>query len=346
MKGTTAVHHTLGVIVLCVIMLLFLAGAFSPLWIRNEKTREFLARLFVWFVLAGGVVFGGLIIWTGLNGYFSGGTESHGKFILAVFAFILIGAGGNILYELSLKRRMELIEIKKLRQRYPDSPWKWSRRWHGNAIEYSDKGEMIFSYLITAILLTLTLILLLRTENALTQFQEDRGDTMIFLYILVMGALFAIRFSVSSTIRWRKFKRSSFIMSTFPGVIGGKLEGEIQTRSRHVPCDGFDLKLSCIEMDITFQKSFHGIAETVLWESKKKVRIENIRMGPLGIAFPVSFTIPATTEETDSQSRDRRVYWLLTAHCSGEDHGFTAAFKVPVFRITKNQAITSAAAPS
>jgi hypothetical protein len=32
-----------------------------------------------------------------------------------------------------------------------------------------------------------------------------------------------------------KFKRSSFVMSTFPGVIGGKLEGEIQTGADMFP---------------------------------------------------------------------------------------------------------------
>ena len=330
-------QHTLAIIILSFLLLLFLAGASSPLWIRKEQTHEFLARIFLWFVPAGCIVFGGVIIWTGLNDYFSGATESHWTIINAVLAVVLVFAGSNILYEFSIKRRMEVLEIQKLRHRYPESPWKWSRRWRSNTIEYSDKGEMIFSYLITAILIMgMALSYLIRKEEILKSFEKNRMDSLIVLYMLVIGAFFAVRYAVTSTIRWRKFKRSSFIMSTFPGVIGGKLEGEIQTRSRHVPCDGFDLKLSCIEMDITFQKSFHSIAETVLWESGKKIRIESMRMEPGGISFPVSFNIPATTEETDTLSRERRVYWLLTAHGSGDDHGLTAAFKVPVFKVTKD----------
>ena len=331
-------QHTLGVIILCFLLLLFLAGAFSPLWVRKEQTREFLARIFVWFVLTGGIVFGGVIIWNGLSDYFSGSTESQWKIMLAVFAFILIGAGSNVLYELSIKRHMELIETKKLRQQYPHSPWKWNKRWRSNRIEYSDKSELIFSYLITAIIISLVLIFVLRTEQILKSFQENRLDSLVFLYVLVIGVLFAVRFAVTSTIRWWKFKRASFVMSTFPGVIGGKLEGEIQTRSRHVPCNGFDLKLSCIEMDITFRKSLQSITETVLWESGKNVRIENVRMGPFGIAFPVSFIIPANKEETDTASRDRRVHWVLTANGTGNDCCFTAIFKVPVFRVTEDNA--------
>jgi hypothetical protein len=193
---------------------------------------------------------------------------------------------------------------------------------------------MIVSYLVTAVILSgMALSYVMRKEDIHRSFQENRIDSLVVLYVLIMGALFAVRFSVTSTVRWRKFKRSSFIMSTFPGVIGGKLEGEIQTRSRHVPCAGFDLNLSCIEMDITFRKSFHSITETVLWEADKKVRVESMRMGLGGISFPVSFNIPATAEETDTLSRERRVYWLLSARCSGEE-GFTAAFKVPVFRVT------------
>jgi hypothetical protein len=66
-----------------------------------------------------------------------------------------------------------------------------------------------------------------------------------------------------------------------------------------------------------------------------------MRMGPDGISFPVSFNIPSTTEETDTLSRERRVYWLLTARGSGNDHGLTAAFKVPVFKVAKDHALNN-----
>lgn len=324
---------------LCFFLVLFLAGFFSSLWIRKEHTRIFLAKIFLWFVLCGGIVFSTIVIWTGLRDYLSGKAESQVLIMLTVSVVILVGAGGSLLYEIFIKRRIELIEIKKLRQRYPASPWKWSKRWRSNTMEYSDKGEMIFSYLITAIIVTgMALSFFMRKEEILRSFHENKTDSLVILYILVMGLLCSVRFAVNSTIRWRNLKRSSFVMSTVPGIIGGKLEGEILTRSRHVPCDGFDLKLSCIEMDITFQESIHGITETVLWESRKKVRVEDIRMGPYGISFPVSFTIPASAEETDTVSRDRRISWVLAAHCAGEEKGLTVVFKVPVFRVTKERA--------
>lgn len=329
-------QHTLAVIILSILLLLFLAGASSPLWIRKEQIREFVARIFVWFVPAGCIVFGGVIIWTGLNDYFSGSTETQWTIISAVLAVVLVCAGSNILYEFSIKRRMELLEMQRLMQQSPDSPWKWSMRWRSNTIEYSDKGEMIFSYLITAIMITgVTLGYFMRKAEILKSFQENRIDSLVTLYMLVIGAFFAVRYAVTSTTRWQKFKRSSFCMTTFPGVIGGKLEGEIQTRSRNVPCNGFDLKLACIEMDITFRKSFHNIAEKVLWESTKNVSIENIRMGPFGIAFPVSFSIPANMEESDTSSRDRRIHWVLTANGTDNDCCLAAVFKVPIFRVSK-----------
>jgi hypothetical protein len=322
--------------ILSFLLLLFLAGASSPLWVRKERTREILGRSFVWFIPAGCIVFGGVIIWTGLNDYFSGAPESRWTIISAVLAIALVATGSNMLYQFSIKQRMELIEMQKRRQDYPDLPWKWSRRWRSNTMEYSDKSEMIFSYLITAIMITgVTLSYFMRKEEILKSFQENRMDSLVTLFILVIGTLFAVRYAVTSTTRWRKFKRSSFIMSTFPGVIGGKLEGEIQTRTRHVPCDGFDLKLACIEMDITFRTSFHSIAEKVLWESTKNISVENVRMGPFGIAFPVSFSIPANTEESDTSSRNRRVHWVLTANGTGNDCCVAAVFKVPIFRIPK-----------
>jgi len=317
------------------LLFLLFAGALSPLWIRKEQTRVSYARIFKWCALGGGIVLVSVVIWTGLSDYLIDRTESRTLVTLAVFfSVILIGAGSNMLYELSIKRHIERLEIKKLRQRYPASPWKWSKRWRSNRIEYSDKAEIIFSYLTTAIIIAgIALSFFLDKEGILKRFQENRMDSLVILYILVMAALFSVRFAVSSTHRWRKFKRSSFVMSTFPGVIGGKLEGEIQTRCRRVPCSGFDLQLSCIEMDISFRKSIHSITETVLWEAKKKVQIDNIRMGPYGISFPVSFNIPANTEETDTVSRDRRVHWVLKAHGTGDEHCISAVFKVPVFRV-------------
>jgi hypothetical protein len=233
---------------------------------------------------------------------------------------------------------MERLQTEKLRQRYPNSPWRWSKRWRSNTIEYSDNAEIAFSYLILAIMIAgIALGVFLNREGILKHFHENRMDSLVVLYILVMGVLLSVRFAVNSTQRWRKFKRSSFVMSTFPGVIGGKLEGEIQTRCRRVPCNGFDLKLSCVEMDISFRKSLHAIAETVLWESKKRVQIHDIRMGPCGIAFPVSFNIPENTEETDILSRDRRIQWVLKADGTGDEHCLSAVFKVPVFRVRREQ---------
>jgi hypothetical protein len=325
----------LSVFMLSFLLFLFFAGALSPLWIRKEQTRVFYARIFKWFTLGGGIVLVSIVIWTGLSDYLIGRTESRMLVTLAVFfPIIVVGACSNMLYELSIKRHMEQLETKKFRQLHPDSPWKWSKRWRSNRIEYSDKGEIIFSYLTTAIVITgIALGFFLDMEGILKRFQENRMDSLVILYILVMGVLFSVRFAVSATNRWRKFKRSSFVMSTFPGVIGGKLEGEIQTRCRRVPCSGFDLKLSCVEMDISFRKSIHSITETVLWESEKKVQIDNIRMGPCGISFPVSFTIPVNAEETDTVSRDRRIHWVLTAHGTGDEHCLSAVFKVPVFRV-------------
>ncbi len=332
-KRTHTVQHTLAVGILSLLLLLFLVGASSPLWVRNEQTRAFLARIFVWFVPSGCIVFGGVIIWTGLSDYFRGSAESHWTVITAILAVVLICTGSNILYEFSVKWRMEQIEIQRLQQRHPSSPWKWSRRWRTNRIEYSDKSEMIFSCLVTAVIISgMAIGYATKKEEILRGFQENRLDSLIIFYLLVIGAIFSLRHSVDAANRWKLFRRSSFIMATFPGTIGGTVEGEIQTRSRHVPCNGFDLKLSCMEIDISFRSSFHNIREQVLWESKKTVRIEEIRMGPDGIAFPVSFIIPDSTEESDTSSRNRRIHWVLTADGIGRDCFYTASFRIPVFR--------------
>ena len=329
-----AVQSILVVIMLSFLLFLLFAGVLSPLVIRKEKSSILSSRIFMCLILGSGIVLVGISVWTGLSDSQSERTYSPPLFALLVLTVMVVGASGTMLYELSLKRHMEQIETNKLRQLYPESPWRWSKRWQSNRIEYSDKGEMIFSYFLAAtIIAVIPLSFLLNPEAALRRFYENRMDSLVILSMLVLAVIFSVRFAVNATYAWRKFKRSTFIMSTFPAVIGGTLEGEIQTMCNLVPYEGFDLKLSCVEVDITFQQSFHSITETVLWESQKKVRIEDIRMGPRGISFPVSFTIPLNTDETDTTSRDRRIHWILTAHGACEKHCISAVFKVPVFRV-------------
>ena len=52
--------------------------------------------------------------------------------------------------------------------------------------------------------------------------------------------------AVLAFLRWRKFGDATFELSTNPGVLGGYLEGRIDTSLRHALQEGVDLTLSCV----------------------------------------------------------------------------------------------------
>lgn len=259
--------------------------------------------------------------------------DIRSRILLLVLIFFFFGTGGNILYELYLKKRMFSLNNEKLKRQFPDLPWKWDSRWQDGIIAYSNKGEVIFSWTLTVVIIMgLIIIFLERKTHSLEWIPNAPWGDRCVNYTLVMAGLFSIRYAINTTTKWLEFGISSFRMHAVPGIIGGTLEGTVQTHCRKVPCDGFEVKLSCVELDLSFKESPSEILEKVLWKSEKITRIENIRMGTSGIFFPVSFTIPELAQETDSWSPQKRIHWVLNVTACGGDHVFRAVFKVPVFR--------------
>ncbi len=300
-------------------------------------TRLFFGRKILWFMVSGGFILAGTAVAFGFRAWLAG-AEMRALVIFGVIAFIFLGAGGDILYELFLKRRLEVIEAAKLKQMFPDAPWKWDKRWEKGRLVYSDKSEMIFSWVVAGVLnLGMLIAYFILRDWVSEELHEDIWGGLCIIYAFVMMGLFALRYAINCTIKWRAFGTATFEMKTVPGIIGGRLEGMLHTHCRKVPAGGFDLRLSCVEMDVTFRDSPSEILETVLWEAEKKIRIDSVQMGPHGICFPVLFVIPAVAKETDTTSRERRVHWILNVTGCDPDHLLQALFRVPVFRLRESQ---------
>jgi hypothetical protein len=132
-----------------------------------------------------------------------------------------------------------------------------------------------------------------------------------------------------------KSGKSIFEMTTYPGIIGGELAGRVQTHMKNIPGKGFDLELQCRLIDLTSQSGsqLRNIDTTVsIWEGNKKVRLEEVSLGPEGVSFPVSFSIPADALESDAWSWDKRVVWTLSAFSSLGGAEYLSQFIVPVFK--------------
>lgn len=302
-------------------------------WKRQRQSSY--DRRLMWLVYGGGLTLYLVVLLSSLRSYLAGESDALSLVMVAVLGFVIAGAVTGNLYELVLKQRMERMEVQRLKRRFPDSPWRWDRRWQGKGIVCSNNGDVIFGVILAGLINGgLITLYVARKEQIRERLYEDPWGNICIYYVFLMGGLFALRFAVNAVMAWKKYGLSTFEMTTVPGVIGGTLEGVLETRFKEVPHAGFDLSLSCIEMDVSFRQASNWIPEVLLWQAVKKIRIEDIRMGRRGISFPVSFTIPFGVEETDASSRSRRIMWVLRASAQVDTHTFSAAFRVPVFRVS------------
>jgi hypothetical protein len=126
----------------------------------------------------------------------------------------------------------------------------------------------------------------------------------------------------------RKYGESILQLASTPGVIGGQLAGVLQIPQAIQPDGGFQLKLSCIEVQ-SGRKSEER--EVVLWQDERLVP-EPMRGPTVGTtAVPVLFAIPYEAKQSSRPTSARDVRWILDVFAQTEGVNYNSRFEVPVF---------------
>lgn len=176
----------------------------------------------------------------------------------------------------------------------------------------------------------------------------DEPGKSVMLKVLalfcVVGALLLFS-AIKNTLAWFRFGTSVFELASIPGVIGGSLDGRVQTRLKNRPDAPIQVTLSCArrvtkrEWRRTHDNRGPGsdtrdrtrVTTETLWQGGCRVPPEALARETRGIAIPVRIEIPSGLHETDSSDPNNEIIWTLgvTADLPGVDFG--AAFSVPVF---------------
>src|SRR6266481_594022 len=116
-----------------------------------------------------------------------------------------------------------------------------------------------------------------------------------------------------------------FLMTSRPGVLGGKLRGYVKSGGAAAAGIEVNLTLSCI----SWRRGYRSGFSEILWQDQTKATSSP---GADGSQVPVDFDIPFDLRSTENYAPEnpQEVFWRLTAR-SG-DGGFHASFTVPVFR--------------
>jgi hypothetical protein len=286
---------------------------------RNTGNAGCLLPMGVLFSL-GGVVFG-LSALLGAKGYEDLTQKMMGGGV--AFAVACIGAG---LIAAGVSANKAAKRMQDMSTREPGKPWMWRDDWAQGYAKPDWQSEAATRGGIGALLLLTS-----SASLAGVILHPPRHQSYLTLLVLVLPltGLVLIGHSILMRLREHKFKQVRLMFSSIPGVIGGRLQGRMETVFPFPSGSDLHMTLSCVRSRVTNSGTSHSRWESVVWQAK---RAAVPYAGTPASSVPVDFTVPYDAPETDGSNPDNEVFWRLTANASLPGLDFRACFRVPVFK--------------
>ena len=246
----------------------------------------------------------------------------------AVFAsvFSIIGAGlifGSF-YGYSRQKKQAEVELA-----HPGSPWLWRPDWAAGRVESRNKASAIGWWVAAVLVNMLSLPVSLA---GISQGLRTQDPKLIFPAAFELLGLIVLFGAIRATIRFERFGKTYFEMTSLPFSPGSRLAGMIHIQLNTDAGHGVDLRLACIRRMVTDsgQESLDAAGSAV--GRLKSVSPESFIRAPLDTMIPVEFALPADAFQTNHDNPSDQVVWLLKAKADVPGVNYSDEFEVPVFR--------------
>ncbi|OGP61358.1 MAG: hypothetical protein A2V65_03820 [Deltaproteobacteria bacterium RBG_13_49_15] len=318
-----------------IVVFIFILFFVLMIVVKDKNRLLKIIKVFLIFILGGLVIAGGGSIVSGMLETFQGKMDAAQALLQIIMGFLFIAVGGIPLYLYFISRAVDIRKLERRKKKYPDAPWMWVDHWSTKSIAYSGKGPISFGWFVLLVMTaSLGAVSYVNRGKILSKLEGSGFEVIAFYSVFCLILLVGFYTLISLLRGYLKFGKSIFEMSTYPGIIGDKLVGRIQTHMREIPEKGFDLELECGLIDLTSQagRQLRNPEMTKrIWDANKNVRLQEVSLGPAGVSIPVSFSISAGVPESDAWSPDKRIKWTLSAFASVKGAQYLSQFDVPVF---------------
>lgn len=224
-------------------------------------------------------------------------------------------------------------ERKVLRGQHPDEPWLWRRDWasrSANDQSHTFNGFIwFFAVLWNAI--TAPVVFLWRERGGGEPFFE-------LMWVFPAVGVLLIGLALYQTLRHRKYGGSVTRFEALPIPVGRTLRGEVDTRVREVPADGFLVRLTSLRRIVQNSGKSTTVNEQILWQEEQRVGAGAAMPNPNGVRVPFRFVLPADAEPTEEQDPRDRVIWRLEVIAEVPGIDYRGLFELPVFTRAEGQA--------
>jgi len=237
--------------------------------------------------------------------------------------FLILGLG-VVAYGRSTRK--STAEAKALMAQNPGKPWLWRDDWaHGYARpEWRSTAVTWGAAGVVFLLLSVPGVVAI-PKNWNTSHRWELPVALVF----PLAGLYLLSHSAIAALREAKFRQMQLKLSTLPGVIGGRVEGNLETTFVFPPRTQMTLTLSCVRSYVSGSGDSHSHWETALWQD---TQFATAYVGGPGSSIPVAFAIPYDVRETDARNPSDEIFWKLTATATQPGLDFRAAFRIPVFK--------------
>lgn len=284
------------------------------------------------FIIAGCifVAFGLLMFGTEVQGAQEAGVRlevTGATLLFAVFGLIPMIIGARAIRQ---ARRLRAVAT-----RCPDQPWMLHAHWASGRIRSANRHQTLFIAGIAVFwngVACFALFHLFRDGAG----ADKKAVLLILLFVALGLAVGAV--ALYKLLRWRKYGSPLLEMAQVPGVVGGSLGGVVRTRMKHLPPEGFNLRLRSIHRTVTSHNNKHRVHTETLWErEQRRLQPQLNRSG--ASAIPVLFTIPYACRPTGAIAPNQDCYWELVVTATVPGIDYKEVFHVPVYR-TKDSSAT------
>jgi len=275
---------------------------------------------------------GAMAVWAGLHTLMRDGATSEAIIPLsvgAVFLAVSIAITAAVIAGLRTAAANAV-----LRDRNPDKPWLWRKEWSDGVILSHDAvqsvGLAFFAIVWNAITMPSAYLVLMRTD-----LHKDRAVLFVLLFPII--GVFILGIAAYQLIRAKKYGQSRLMLSHIPVSLGTTCRGEIVTRVKERPENGFDVKLQCVRRTITRSGKSSSTTETELWRDEQRVASAAAIPTFEGLRLPFAFDVPGDTEPADERVPGNQVLWRLSVGAETPGIDYATQFEIPVFRTGESQ---------
>jgi hypothetical protein len=247
----------------------------------------------------------------------------------ALFALVAVFSTGD-----TIGRWLRYRKVKRLRERYPEEPWRHRPEWASGRITVS-LGKDVREAMRSAALVNLFV------WPAVALFTGE-GTELEVAHVLpasfaLIGIVLALR-AAYLVVRHLKFGRTVFDMDTRPGQVGGVLRGIVLTgvQTHLVTEDGFCIRLTCFRKAVG-RKNSAGSRRgqlTDLWHSEKRVRgVAYVNQDKQCLGIPVRFDIPDGLLASTPSAEGNGIVWRLDIKARVQGVNYRKEIEVPIFDV-------------